>query len=116
MAGMEPQRRATNAWTGLVDRLVTRWRFALGARRALGAEPVEAIIGDVSTTPEALAAPSEAASHLVPAQVHSFHRPVLVLNPRSGSAQAVRRQRCSSRRSAPRLWMNVDDESARDLP
>ena len=92
MAGMEPQRRATNVWTGLVDRLVTRSRLALGARGAPGAEPVEAIIGDVSTTPEALAAPSEAGSHLGPAQVHSFHRPVLVLNPRSGSAQAVREQ------------------------
>ena len=55
MAGIEPQRRATNVWTGLFDRLVTRWRFALGARRALGAEPGEAIVGDVSTTPEALA-------------------------------------------------------------
>jgi diacylglycerol kinase family enzyme len=92
-AGMEPQRRrAANVWTGLFDRLVARWRFALGARRALGAEPVEAIVGDVPTTPEALAAHSEAASRLAPAQVHGFHRPVLVLNPRSGSAQAVREQ------------------------
>jgi hypothetical protein len=67
MAGMEPQRRrAASVWIGLYDRLVARWRFALGARRALGAEPA--------------------------AQVHSFHRPVLVLNPRSGSAQAVREQ------------------------
>jgi hypothetical protein len=36
MAGMEPQRRATNLWIGMFDRLVTPWRFALGARRALG--------------------------------------------------------------------------------
>jgi diacylglycerol kinase family enzyme len=69
MAGMEPQRWAANVWTGLFDRLVARWRFTGGRRRALGA------------------ARSEVAS-----QVHSFHRPVLVLNPRSGSAQAVREQ------------------------
>jgi hypothetical protein len=92
MAGMEPQRRATNVWTGLFDRLVTRWRFALGRRPGLGVEPVEAIVGDVSTTPDALAARSEAASQLPPTQVYSFHRPVLVLNPRSGSARAVREQ------------------------
>jgi hypothetical protein len=36
MAGMEPQRRATNLWIGMFDRLVTPWRFALGARRELG--------------------------------------------------------------------------------
>jgi diacylglycerol kinase family enzyme len=92
MADMEPQRRAANVWTGLFDRLVARWRSALGARRALGAEPVEAMVGDVPTTPEASAARSEVASQVPPAQVHSFHRPVLVLNPRSGSAQAVREQ------------------------
>ena len=40
MAGMEPQRwRAAIVWIGLFD------------RRALGVEPVEAIVGDVSTTP-----------------------------------------------------------------
>jgi hypothetical protein len=93
MAGMEPQRRrSANVWIGLFDRLVARWRFALGARRALGAEPVEAIVGDVPTTPEVPAARSEAASQVAPAQVHGFHRPVLVLNPRSGSARAVREQ------------------------
>jgi diacylglycerol kinase family enzyme len=64
MAGMEPQwRRAADVWIGLFDRLLARWRFTLGSRRALGA-----------------------------AQVHGFHRPVLVLNPRSGSAHAVREQ------------------------
>jgi hypothetical protein len=36
MAGMESQRRATIVWIGLFDPLVARWRFALGARRALG--------------------------------------------------------------------------------
>jgi diacylglycerol kinase family enzyme len=92
MAGMEPQRRATNVWTGLSDRLVTRWRFTLGARRALGAEPVEAIVGDGPATPEAPAARGEVASQVPAAQVHGFHRPVLMLNPRSGSAQAVREQ------------------------
>jgi hypothetical protein len=76
----------------LFDRLVTRWRFALGARRALGADPVEAIVGDVPTTPEVAAARSEVAVQLAAAQVHSFHRPVLVLNLRSGSVQAVREQ------------------------
>jgi hypothetical protein len=59
MVGMEPQRRAANLWTGVFDRLVTRWRSALGARRALGVEPVEAIVGGVPTTPEAPAARSE---------------------------------------------------------
>jgi Diacylglycerol kinase catalytic domain len=93
MAGMERQRRrAANVWTGLLERLAARWGFALGARRAPGAESVEAIVGDVPTTPEAPAARSEAASQVPPAQVHSFQRPVLVLNPRSGSAQAVREQ------------------------
>ena len=109
MAGMEPQRRATNVWTGLFDRLVTRWRFALGARRALGAEPGEAIVGDVSTTPEAPAARSQAASHLAPAQVHSFHRPVLVLNPRSESAQAVHEQLLEA---AGRYGIQLDEAAA----
>jgi diacylglycerol kinase family enzyme len=93
MAGMEPQRRrAASVWIGLYDRLVARWRSRLGARRALGAEPVEAIVHDVPTTPAAPAARSEVASQVLRAQVHSFHRPVLVLNPRSGSAQVVRQQ------------------------
>jgi glycerol dehydrogenase-like iron-containing ADH family enzyme len=92
MTGMEPQRRAAPAWVGWLDRLVTRWRFAPAARRARGTKPIEAIVGDVATTPEVAAARSEAAVQVPAAQVHSFHRPALVLNPRSGSAQAVRAQ------------------------
>jgi hypothetical protein len=60
MAGMEPQRRTANVWTGLFDRLVARWPSALSARRALGAEPVEAFVAgpgrrlDVATVGERL--------------------------------------------------------------
>jgi diacylglycerol kinase family enzyme len=91
MTGMEPQRRAAPAWVGWFDRLVARRRFAPAARRALSAERGDVIVGDVPTTPEVAAARRELAAR-VPAQVHGFHRPVLVLNPRSGSAQAVREQ------------------------
>jgi diacylglycerol kinase family enzyme len=92
MTGMEPQRRAAPAWVGWLDRLVTRWRFAPAARRARGTKPIESIVGDVATTPEVAAARSEVAVQVPAAQVHSFQKPVLVLNPRSGSAQAVRAQ------------------------
>jgi hypothetical protein len=50
----------------------TAWSRDGGSRSRVpgaGAEPVEAIVGDVSTTSEALAARSEAASQLAPAQV-----------------------------------------------
>jgi diacylglycerol kinase family enzyme len=92
MAGMEPQRWVATVWASLFDRLVARRRFAPAARRALGAEPVAATVADVPPTPEVAAARSEVASQVPAAQVHGFHRPVLVLNPRSGSAQAVRGQ------------------------
>lgn len=62
------------------------------ARRALGTKPIDAIVGHVPTTPEVAAARSEVAVQVPAAQVHGFHRPALVLNPRSGSAQAVRAQ------------------------
>jgi diacylglycerol kinase family enzyme len=91
MTGMEPQRRAAPGWAGWFDRLVARWRFAPAVRRALGTKPVDAI-GDVPTTPEVAAARGEVAVQVPAAQVHGFHRPVLVLNPRSGSAQAVHAQ------------------------
>jgi diacylglycerol kinase family enzyme len=70
MTGMEPQRRAAPPWVGWFDRLVGRWRYAPATRRALG----------------------EVAAQVPAAQVHGFSRPVLVLNPWSGSAQAVREQ------------------------
>jgi predicted polyphosphate/ATP-dependent NAD kinase len=57
-----------------------------------GTKPIEAIVGDVATTPEVAAARSEVAVQVPAAQVHGFHRPALVLNPRSGSVQAVREQ------------------------
>jgi diacylglycerol kinase family enzyme len=44
----------------------------------------------VEVTPEVAAARSEVAARVPAAQVHGFQRPVLVLNPRSGSVQAVR--------------------------
>jgi diacylglycerol kinase family enzyme len=91
MTGMEPQRRAAPAWVGWLDRLVARWRSAPAVRRALGAEPGDVIVGD-HPTPEVAAARGEVAVQAQAAQVHGFHRPVLVLNPRSGSAQAVRPQ------------------------
>jgi hypothetical protein len=81
MVGMEPQCRATNVWIGSFDRLVARWRFALGARLALGA-----------------------------AQVHGFHRPVLVLDPRSGSARAVREQLLEA---AGRYGIQLDEAETR---
>jgi diacylglycerol kinase family enzyme len=78
MAGMEPQRRAANLWTGLFDRLVASAR-------------------------------GEVASQVPPAQVHGFHRPVLVLNPRSGSAQAVREQLLEA---AGRYGIRLDEAAA----
>ena len=70
MTGMEPQRRAAPPWAGWFDRLAGRWRVPPAARRALG----------------------EVAAQVPAGQVHGFSRPVLVLNPWSGSAQAVREQ------------------------
>jgi diacylglycerol kinase family enzyme len=60
------------------------------ARRALSAEPVDAVVGGVRPAPEVAAARREVASLVPAAQVRGFRRPVLVLNPRSGSVQVVR--------------------------
>ena len=55
--------------------------FVPATRRALSAEPVDVIVGGVQR-PEVAAARSEVAAQVPAAQVHSFQRPVLVLNPR----------------------------------
>jgi diacylglycerol kinase family enzyme len=79
-------------WRGLLTGVLLVPVFVSATRRALTAEPVDVIVGGVQPTPEVAAARSEVAAQVPPAQVHGFHRPVLVLNPRSGSAQAVREQ------------------------
>jgi diacylglycerol kinase family enzyme len=78
-------------WGGLLTGVVLLAVLLAAVRQAVGAEPVDATVSDVPPTPEVAAARRELAAR-VPAQVHGFHRPVLVLNPRSGSAQAVREQ------------------------
>jgi diacylglycerol kinase family enzyme len=80
------------SWGGLLTGVLLLAVVAAAARRALGAEPVDAIVGGGPATPEVVAARGEVASQVPAAQVHGFHRPVLVLNPRSGSALAVREQ------------------------
>jgi diacylglycerol kinase family enzyme len=79
-------------WRGLLTGVLLLPVFVSATRRALSAEPVDAIVGGVQPTPEVVAARSEVASQVPAAQVHSFQTPVLVLNPRSGSVQAVREQ------------------------
>jgi diacylglycerol kinase family enzyme len=77
-------------WRGVVTGVLLLPVFVPAARQVLGAEPVEAV--GVEVTPEVAAARSEVAALVPVAQVHRFQRPVLVLNPRSGSVQAVREQ------------------------
>jgi diacylglycerol kinase family enzyme len=79
-------------WRGLLTGVLLLAVFVPATRRALTAEPVDVILGGVQPTPEVAAARSEVAAQVPAAQVHSFQKPVLVLNPRSGSAQAVREQ------------------------
>jgi diacylglycerol kinase family enzyme len=81
-----PQRR------GLLTVVLLLPVFVPATRRALGVEPVDVVLGGVQPTPEVAAARSEVAALVPEAQVHRFQRPVLVLNPRSGSVQAVREQ------------------------
>jgi diacylglycerol kinase family enzyme len=77
-------------WRGLLTGVLLLPVFVPATRRALGAEPVDVTLGGVQPTPEVAAARSEVAALVPEAQVHSFRRPALVLNPRSGSVQAVR--------------------------
>ena len=79
-------------WRGLLTGVLLLPVFALATRRALGAEPVDAVGGGVQPAPEVAAARREVASLVPAAQVRGFRRPVLVLNPRSGSVQVVRDQ------------------------
>jgi diacylglycerol kinase family enzyme len=74
---------------GLLTGLLLLPVFVPAARRALGAEPADAIAGQ-PTRPEVVAARGEVAAQVPGPQVHGFRKPVLVLNPRSGSVQAVR--------------------------
>ncbi|HEX6674796.1 MAG TPA: diacylglycerol kinase family protein [Actinomycetes bacterium] len=79
-------------WRGLLTCVLLLPMFAPATRRALGSEPVDAVAGDVPPTPEVVAARSDVAAQVPAAQVHDFQRPVLLLNPRSGSVQAIRGQ------------------------
>jgi len=78
-------------WRGLLAGVLLLPVFVPATRRTLSAEPVDVIVGG-GQPPEVAAARSEVAAQVPAAQVHSFQRPVLVLNPRSGSVQAVRDQ------------------------
>src|SRR6266496_1059666 len=77
-------------WRGLLTGVLLLPVLVPATRRALSARPVDATVGGFQPTPEVAAARSEVASQVPAAQVHSFQKPVLVLNPRSGSVQAVR--------------------------
>jgi diacylglycerol kinase family enzyme len=79
-------------WSRLLTGVLLLAVLLAAARQALGAEPVDATVTDVPPTPEVAAARAEVVSRVPTAQAHGFHRPVLVLNPRSGSAEAVREQ------------------------
>ena len=76
-------------WRGLLTALLLVPVFVPATRRALSAEPVDAIGADPRVTPAVAAARSAVASQVPPAEVRSFRKPVLVLNPRSGSVQAT---------------------------
>jgi diacylglycerol kinase family enzyme len=74
-------------WRGLLTGVLLLPVLAVAARQALGAEPAGTGAGH---TPEVAAARREVAARVPAAQVRGFRRPVLVLNPRSGSVQVVR--------------------------
>jgi diacylglycerol kinase family enzyme len=61
-------------------------------RRALGPEPADAVTGGPETRRMVVAARGQVASQVPARQIHGFRKPVLVLNPRSGSVQAVHDQ------------------------
>jgi diacylglycerol kinase family enzyme len=77
-------------WRGLSTAVLLLPVFVAATRGALRAQPVDAIVGGVQPTPAVEAARSEVASQVPPAEVRNFQKPVLVLNPRSGSVQAAR--------------------------
>jgi diacylglycerol kinase family enzyme len=79
-----------HAWRGLLTCLVLVPVVVTASRRTLVAERADAVAGRVAPAAEVAAARREVASRVPDAQVHRFRRPVLVLNPRSGSVQAVR--------------------------
>src|SRR6266508_2248463 len=79
-------------WRGLLTGVLLLPVLVPATRRALSAEPADAIAGGAQTTPEVVAARGQVASQVPGRQVHGFRKPALVLNPRSGSVQAVRDQ------------------------
>src|SRR6266700_1923825 len=79
-------------WRGMLTGVLLAPVFALATRRALRSEPVDALTGDAQATAAVASGQSEVASRTPAAQVRNFQRPVLVLNPRSGSALAVHQQ------------------------
>src|SRR6266545_665378 len=78
-------------WRGLLTGVLLLPVLVPATRRALSAEPADAIAGGAQTTPEVVAARGQVASQVPGRQVHGFRKPALVLNPRSGSVQAVTR-------------------------
>ncbi len=79
-------------WRGLLTGVLLLPVLVPATRRALSAEPADAIAGGAQTTPEVVAARGQVASQVPGRQVRGFRKPALVLNPRSGSVQAVRDQ------------------------
>jgi diacylglycerol kinase family enzyme len=77
-------------WRGLLTGVLLLAVFVPAGRRALGAEPVDALAN--GQTPSVAAARSELAWRAPASRVRGFQRPALLLNPRSGSAGAVRDQ------------------------
>jgi hypothetical protein len=77
-------------WRGLLTGVLLLAVFVPAGRRALGAEPVDALAN--GQTPPVAAARSELAWRAPASRVRGFQRPALLLNPRSGSAGAVRDQ------------------------
>ncbi len=79
---------------GLLTSVLLLPVFMPAIRQALRREPVDAIVGGVRPAPPAVAAAARSgvAAQVPAGQVRSFEKPVLVLNPRSGSVPAVRDQ------------------------
>jgi len=77
-------------WRGVLTGALLLPVFLPAYRRVFGAQPADVLVGGVPLTPEVAAARRELASEVPEAHVHGFTKPVLVLNPRSGSVQAVR--------------------------
>ena len=79
-----------HAWRGPLTCVLLVPVLVPASRRALGGAHLDAIVGRVAPPAEVAAARGEVASRAPEAQVHRFERPILVLNPRSGSVRAVR--------------------------